>query len=110
MEADVVIRCRKSDVELVKGLLEGTGKEYTDKLKNEVPKLKGRDIKCRLAVDEKEYLPELNTKESGLASCLGGVELRAQRDRIVCNNTLDARLELCYQEALPEIRSILFHK
>lgn len=39
---------------------------------------------------------------------MGGVQLRAQKDRIICNNTLDERLELCYQEALPEIRSILF--
>ncbi len=110
MEVDVVIKCRKSDVDLVKSLLEETAQEYVTRLKNEVPKLKGRDIKCKLVVDEKNYLPELNTKESGLASCLGGIELRAHRDRIVCNNTLDARLELCYQEALPEIRDILFHK
>eukprot|EP01022_Parablepharisma_sp_SALTPOND_P032988 TRINITY_DN879_c0_g1_i1.p2 TRINITY_DN879_c0_g1~~TRINITY_DN879_c0_g1_i1.p2 ORF type:complete len:516 (+),score=67.49 TRINITY_DN879_c0_g1_i1:4189-5736(+) len=108
MEVDVVIQCRKSDAELVKELIEETGTEYVTRLKNEVPKLKGRDIKYRLVVDEKSYLPEHNTRESGLPSCLGGVQLRAQRDRIVCNNTLDARLELCYQDALPEIRSILF--
>jgi vacuolar-type H+-ATPase subunit E/Vma4 len=41
---------------------------------------------------------------------MGGIQLRAQKERIVCNNTLDERLELCYQEALPEIRSILFPK
>ena len=110
MEVDVVIQCRKGDAELVKGLLDATAQEYVTRLKTEVPKLKERNIKCKLVVDEKDYLPELNTKESGLASCLGGVQLRAHRDRIVCNNTLDARLELCYQEALPEIRSILFHK
>ena len=41
---------------------------------------------------------------------MGGIQLRAQKDRIVCNNTLDERLELCYQEGLPEIRAILFPK
>lgn len=39
---------------------------------------------------------------------MGGVQLRANRDRIVCNNTLDERLDLCCQDALPEIRSTLF--
>ena len=41
---------------------------------------------------------------------MGGIQLRAQKERIVCNNTLDERLELCYQEALPEIRGLLFQK
>jgi vacuolar-type H+-ATPase subunit E/Vma4 len=41
---------------------------------------------------------------------MGGIQLRANNDRIVCNNTLDERLELCYQQALPEIRGILFPK
>ena len=41
---------------------------------------------------------------------MGGIQLRAQKERIVCNNTLDERLELCYQEGLPEIRGLLFPK
>jgi len=110
MEVDIVIQCRKSDLELVKSVLDESSKEYVNKLKTEVPKLKGKDIKVKLAVDEKNFLAEMNSKESGLMSCLGGVKLRANKDRIVCDNTLDARLELCYQEGLPEIRQLLFHK
>ena len=67
MEADVVIRCRKSDVELVKSILDETGKVYAAKLKKEIPKLKDKEIKCRLAVDDRDYLPEL-AKEAGLPS------------------------------------------
>lgn len=108
MEATVVIKCRKSDVELVKELLAEVSAVYVKRLAEEIPKLKGKNIKCNLTVNEKEFMPEHNSRESGLASCLGGVELVAHKNRIICNNTLDARLELCYHNALPEIREILF--
>ena len=103
MEANVNIRCRKSDAEIIKEILPEINDIYVSRLKSEIPKLKGMNIKCRLTLDEKQYLPELNSKESGLASCLGGIELMAHKNKIVCNNTLDTRLELCYQDALPEI-------
>ncbi len=68
MELDVVIRCRKSDTELVQSVLAEAGKEYTDKLRAEVPKLKDREMKCKLRVDDKNYLPELNITDPGLPS------------------------------------------
>eukprot|EP00826_Nyctotherus_ovalis_P026222 TRINITY_DN2049_c0_g3_i1.p1 TRINITY_DN2049_c0_g3~~TRINITY_DN2049_c0_g3_i1.p1 ORF type:complete len:189 (+),score=84.07 TRINITY_DN2049_c0_g3_i1:187-753(+) len=108
MEPEVIIKCRKSDVEMVKELVEDLRTTYIEKVTSEVPKFKGTNLDCKILVDESEYLPEFHDEESGLASCLGGVELKAHRNRIVCNNTLEARLELCYQEALPEIRDILF--
>eukprot|EP00830_Metopus_es_P003302 TRINITY_DN13109_c0_g1_i1.p1 TRINITY_DN13109_c0_g1~~TRINITY_DN13109_c0_g1_i1.p1 ORF type:complete len:299 (-),score=98.79 TRINITY_DN13109_c0_g1_i1:61-855(-) len=110
MEVNVSLRCRKSDLEYVKEVLEDAGKIYIEKITTEIEKLKGKDIKCKLTVDEAHFLPELNIENPGLPSCMGGIQLRAQKDRIVCNNTLDERLELCYQEALPEIRSLLFPK
>lgn len=106
METSVTIKCRKSDEEMIKGMLEEIKTIYTQKIKNEVPKIK--KIECELTIDNENYLPEFNKEGTGLASCLGGVELMAHRNRIVCNNTLEARLELCYQDALPEIRDILF--
>jgi len=108
MEATVIIKCRKSDLELVKEILKEVSDTYAKRLSEEIPKLKGKTIKCNITVSEKDFLPELNSKESGLASCLGGIELMAYKNRIICNNTLDARLDLCYQSALPEIREILF--
>ncbi len=40
-------------------------------------------------------------------SC-GGVELSSADGRIVCSNTLDARVHIAYQANLPTVRSALF--
>ena len=39
---------------------------------------------------------------------MGGIVMHAKKGRIVCSNTLDDRLGLCYQEAIPDVRRILF--
>jgi hypothetical protein len=39
---------------------------------------------------------------------MGGLLTHARKGRIVCSNTLDERLALCYQEAIPDVRRILF--
>jgi vacuolar-type H+-ATPase subunit E/Vma4 len=44
----------------------------------------------------------------GADSCMGGIMLHARKGRIVCKNTLDERLQLVYQEAIPDIRRMLF--
>jgi len=41
-------------------------------------------------------------------SCGGGIIAVADDGRIVCDNTLEARLKLVYTELLPSIRAILF--
>ena len=42
------------------------------------------------------------------ATCAGGVVLKALGGRVVCDNTLDARVQLVYQERLPVVREMLF--
>jgi len=39
---------------------------------------------------------------------IGGIVLAAQRGSILCNNTFDARLDLGYQDSIPDIRRIIF--
>ena len=39
---------------------------------------------------------------------MGGILMHARKGRIVCSNTIDERLQLVYQEAIPQIRSMLF--
>jgi len=39
---------------------------------------------------------------------LGGVILSAQQSTILCHNTIDARLDLAFQDSLPDVRRILF--
>ena len=40
--------------------------------------------------------------------CFGGVIMTNEDGLIVCKNTLDARLELAYQQMLPDIRRSLY--
>eukprot|EP00824_Muranothrix_gubernata_P016840 TRINITY_DN34640_c0_g1_i1.p1 TRINITY_DN34640_c0_g1~~TRINITY_DN34640_c0_g1_i1.p1 ORF type:complete len:260 (-),score=46.02 TRINITY_DN34640_c0_g1_i1:12-755(-) len=108
MEVQVGIRCRKSDTEIIESIIPEAAQEYVGLLKKEVPRLAGREIKCKITINTQKYLPEYNEKETGLPSCCGGLELTAKQGKIVCTNTIDARLELCFQEALPDIRRLLF--
>lgn len=68
MEIEVKIRCRKSDIDIVKEVLPEVCLAYINKLKTEVPKLKGKEIKPRIHIDDVNYLPELNLKEPGMPS------------------------------------------
>ncbi len=67
----------------------------------------------REAKGDKEYKTKLTLVDndfSGLTQggdC-GGVILTSLDRRIVCSNTLQSRLDLCFEELLPQIRGILF--
>ncbi len=39
---------------------------------------------------------------------MGGVLLSAREGKIVCRNTLDSRLDLCFEALIPAIRGMLF--
>jgi vacuolar-type H+-ATPase subunit E/Vma4 len=56
-------------------------------------------IQTNIAVNERQYLDE---------SDLGGIEVSSNNGRIVCNNTLAARLGHSMQKLLPDIRATLF--
>ncbi len=109
MEPEVNIRCRKSDHDIVKRILDDAAAEYKRLIKSEVKAYKDKDIQLNLILDEGKYLPEFNeNSESTTDSCMGGIIMHAKRGRIVCSNTLDERLQLVYGEAIPEIREQLF--
>ena len=62
-----------------------------------------------MILDNNKFLPEFNEKsENPTESCMGGILMHARQGRIVCSNTLDERLQLVYQEAIPQIREQLF--
>lgn len=104
MEAEVTVKVRKSDLEVLKSVTDPATKEYKKILNDEVIAFKGKDIPLKIIIDEKSFLPEYSPNE-GQDSCMGGLVLHCRRGRIVCSNTLDERLNLCYQEAIPDIRS-----
>ena len=107
MEGEVVVRCRKSDEQLVTSVIEPAIKEYKEIMQREVKFFKGKDVPCKVTIDKNKYLPEYDENEA-VDSCMGGIVLHTRKGRIVCSNTLDERLSLCYQEAIPDIRRILF--
>jgi vacuolar-type H+-ATPase subunit E/Vma4 len=95
MEAEVHIRCRKSDLPLINEVFQKAGEEYKALMKKEVKLFKDRDVPLKLIVDSDRFLPEY-TESEGADSCMGGVLLHARKGRIVCANTIDERLQLVY--------------
>ena len=109
MEAQVVVQVRKSDEPFVKEILQDSANLYKKIMKENVKILQGQEPPCEVIIDQTVYLPEYNPTEGAKGgSCVGGVRLHTRGGRIVCSNTLDERLELCYQEAIPQIRKLLF--
>jgi hypothetical protein len=70
----------------------------------------------REATDTDDYQVELVLMEDQFIRAdttegkCGGVVLASENKLIICSNTLNERLNLCYEETLPELRAILFPK
>jgi len=102
-ENRVIIQCRKEDLKIVQAQAEPAVKHYQDLIKKET----GILPKCIMEVNTQEYLPPAPTGKPGY-SCCGGVVLSARNGTIVCRNTLDSRLDLCFDNLIPQVRGILF--
>jgi len=97
LESEVNIVCRREDVELVKDCIH-SAKEQFSKLMHEQT-VKFKNLETNITVDEKYNLPEY---------IIGGIMMTAMKSKIRVDNTLDKRLELLRQSAIPEIRKLLF--
>mmetsp|Transcript_39596 Transcript_39596/g.99804 ORF Transcript_39596/g.99804 Transcript_39596/m.99804 type:complete len:234 (+) Transcript_39596:189-890(+) len=97
-ESEVELIARKVDVALV------------ESLQSEVLNLykKTTNKTCKLEVSKKHFLSPPPTGAQGERACCGGILLSAHAGRILCNNTLEQRLQLSYEAMLPEIRTTLF--
>ncbi|KAL5989250.1 hypothetical protein ACLOJK_010140 [Asimina triloba] len=93
-EPAVLLRCRKEDLELVDSILDSAKDEYANKSNVHPP---------GILVDNHIYLPPPPSRhhEHGLF-CSGGVVLASRDGKIVCENTLDARLDVVFRNKLPE--------
>lgn len=101
-EPSVLLRCREVDVSLVDSVLEEAKREYAEKVKVNAPSV---------TLDKRVYLPPPPTSADTLGpSCSGGVVLASQDGKIVCENTLDARLDVIFRQKLPQIRKSLFRQ
>ncbi|GAB4833113.1 V-type proton ATPase subunit E2 [Ancistrocladus abbreviatus] len=97
-EPSVLLRCREMDRKLVESALEESKREYAQKSKLSAP---------TIAIDGVYLPPPPSGSESHGPSCCGGVVLASQDGKIVCENTLDARLDVAFRQKLPEIRKRL---
>uniref|UniRef100_A0A0D9UYF2 V-type proton ATPase subunit E n=1 Tax=Leersia perrieri TaxID=77586 RepID=A0A0D9UYF2_9ORYZ len=101
-EPAVILRCRKEDRELVESVLESAKNAYADKANVYPPEI---------LVDRNVYLPSASSHyDAHGPSCSGGVVLASRDGKIVCENTLDARLEVIFRKKLPEIRRSFFEQ
>ncbi|XP_074592422.1 V-type proton ATPase subunit E-like [Curcuma longa] len=99
-EPAVLLRCRTEDLHLVESVLESAKNEYAAKESVHPP---------NIVVDTNVYLPPAPSHHNahGL-HCSGGVALASIDGKIVCENTLDARLDVAFRKKLPEIRKHLY--
>ncbi|XAR55109.1 hypothetical protein NMG60_11030507 [Bertholletia excelsa] len=98
-EPAVLLRCREEDLNAVEHILESAKKEYADKANVRQP-----DI----IIDNVFLPPAPSHHNTHGPSCAGGVVLASRDGKIVCENTLDARLDVVFRKKLPEIRKRLF--
>jgi V-type H+-transporting ATPase subunit E len=98
-EPSVLLRCRKDDKHLVESVLQQAKEEYAEKA----------NVRSVEIVVDSIYLPSAPSHHNAHGpSCCGGVVLASRDGKIVCENTLDARLDVVFHKKLPQIRKLLF--
>jgi V-type H+-transporting ATPase subunit E len=102
-ENKVTIQCRKEDLAVVKAQLPAAIKLYQEFIKASTGITPISDVQI-----SNDHLPSGPQKGKKSVSCCGGIVLNARNGAIVCKNTLDSRLDLCFQNLIPQIRGVLF--
>lgn len=108
MEAQLFVRCRECDVSLLEEITTTAVEKYRELIVKEVKRFEGMspdEIPCKIIID-KTYLDNVEENESN--GIIGGFKLYARKGRIVCSQTIDDRIDLCFQAAIPAIRHMLF--
>ncbi|KMT06492.1 hypothetical protein BVRB_7g156680 [Beta vulgaris subsp. vulgaris] len=98
-ESSVLLRCREMDKKVVESVLEDSKREYVEKANLRAP---------AITIDKVYLPPPPSGSEQHGPSCSGGVVIASQDGKIVCENTLDARLDVAFRQKLPQIRKHLF--
>jgi len=100
-EPKVQVICRKEDKSIIDSVIASAASDYKEKIGKE----------AHLEVDKTVFLPPGHSTSSNQAEmCSGGVILSTNDGRIICSNTLDARLSMAFEQNLPAIRTILYGK
>jgi len=98
-ESDVTVVCRKEDIALIQKVLPDALTEARTRTEN--PKLQA-------TLTDKFNLSPARTATNKTDACCGGALLSARGGKILCNQTLDARLTIAFKKQLPAIREALF--
>jgi V-type H+-transporting ATPase subunit E len=104
-EPDIVVRCRKADMEMVRAIIPEVRGKYVKMMKEECGKVV--DISVSLNEDEAKMLPPA-PNGTPMLSCSGGVIMEGHCGRLVLDNTFDKRLEVCFHDLKPVTRKCLF--
>ena len=108
MEGNLFIRCRQADVKLIQEVQPAAIKKYRELMVGEVKRFQGmnpNEIPCNIVID-KTYLDSVEDNEAN--GVIGGFKMYAKKGKIVCSQTIDDRIDLCFQAAIPAIRHMLF--
>jgi len=93
-EDEVTVSCRKQDQSVVKSLMDSALSEVKSRAKKEC----NTNLKMQATFNNKPI------------KCSGGVVVSARGGKVVCDNTLDARLNIVMRTELPLVRERLFGK
>ncbi|EGR30819.1 vacuolar ATP synthase subunit e, putative [Ichthyophthirius multifiliis] len=99
MEQNVELQCKKEDLDLIQSIIYECESNFNTLV---IKECKLKNFNCKISIN-KDYF--LNDKNKNI---LGGVVISCYDGKIVCSNTLDARIEQSFQEFLPEIRNGLY--
>ena len=108
MEGTLYLRCREEDKKLMEEVQVTAIKRYRDIIVKEVQRFQGmkpEEIPCNVIIDGTALESVENNATSGI---IGGFKIYAKKGRIVCSQTIDDRIDLCFQAAIPAIRHMLF--
>ena len=101
-ESRVEVQCREADAKLAQSVLDKAARQYEQMILDACQE----KVKVEVVVSPK-WLPG-PPNGSGAPACAGGLKLLAKGGRIVCDNTLDSRLAIAFEDLMPKIRATLF--
>jgi len=94
-ESQIRIQCLKQDLNALQNVFSKAVAEYKAIWKDQV----GEESHVDVSIETEKFLPD---------SRVGGIVMTARQNKIVLDNTLAARLEICSESLLPIIRGRLF--
>ncbi|GLJ06526.1 hypothetical protein SUGI_0041030 [Cryptomeria japonica] len=88
-EPAVILRCREDEWLMVESVIEEAKQEYSEREKID-----------EIVLDHKFFLPPAHGPD---LCCSGGIVMASKNGQIVCDNTVDKRLDIVFAQKLPEI-------